>query len=216
MRQDLLVSDQIYHILNKSIAGYTIFNNDIEFLRMLNIMLYYQIECPQICYSRYLKLSQRDQELILLGNRNKQKIVKIIAYCFMPTHFHLILQQIITDGISKYIANIENSYSRYFNIRHKRQGHLWQGKFKNVLVDDDKQLLHLSRYIHLNPVTAGIVSDPADWQYSSYNEYLRHNDNRFCDYNDILTIKPGIYKRFVLSQKDYQRELSIIKKHLTE
>jgi putative transposase len=216
MRQDLLINNGVYHILNKSIAGYTIFNNDIEFSRMLNIIQYYLIENPSVCYSRFIKLSQQDQELILLGNHKKEKIVQIIAYCLMPTHFHLILQQLISNGISRYIANISNSYSRYFNIKHKRQGPLWQGKFKNVLVNDDKQLLHLTRYIHLNPTTAGIVSDPIDWQYSSYNEYLKPNKNNLCNYNDILDIKSGVYQRFVLSQKDYQSKLSIIKKHLLD
>ncbi|EKD56634.1 MAG: hypothetical protein ACD_58C00131G0009 [uncultured bacterium] len=214
MRQDLLVNNEIYHILNKSIAGYTIFNNDIEFSRMLNIIQYYLIENPSVCYSRFIKLSQQDQELILLDNYNRKKIVQIIAYCLMPTHFHLILQQLISNGISKYIANISNGYARYFNVRHKRQGPLWQGKFKNVLVKDDEQLLHLTRYIHLNPTTASIVSDPIDWQYSSYKEYLEPNRNNLCNYHDILDIKPGVYKRFVLSQKDYQKKLSIIKKHL--
>lgn len=216
MRKDILANNECYHILNKSIAGYVIYNDDTDFLRMLNIMRYYQTENPSVCYSRFVQLNMQDQQLILLHNQTKKKIVQIIAYCLMPTHFHLILKQLAEKGISRYTANVSNSYSRYFNVKHNRQGPLWQGKFKNVKIDDDKQLLHLTRYIHLNPTTAGIVTNPFDWHYSSYREYILPIKNNLSDYQSVINIKPGVYKRFVLSQQDYQKKLSIIKKQLLD
>ena len=65
-----------------------------------------------------------------------------------------------------------NSYTRYFNEKIKRKGPLWEGRFKKVLVNSDEQLLHLTRYVHLNPVSAGIVEKPEDWPCSSYREYI--------------------------------------------
>lgn len=216
MRKDILTNNECYHILNKSIAGYIIYNNDADFLRMLNIMQYYQTENPSVCYSRFAQLNMQDQQLILSHNQTKKKIVQIIAYCLMPTHFHLILKQLAEKGISRYIANVSNSYSRYFNAKHNRQGPLWQGKFKNVKIDNDKQLLHLTRYIHLNPTTAEIVTNPLDWQYSSFREYILPIKNNLSDYQSVINIKPGVYKRFVLSQQDFQKKLSIIKKQLLD
>ncbi len=78
----------------------------------------------------------------------------------MPTHIHLILKQLKEDGISAYMSKILNSYTCYFNRRTKRKGPLWESRFKRVEVTSDEQLLHLTRYIHLNPVTAHIVEEP--------------------------------------------------------
>ena len=78
------------------------------------------------------------------------------------------------------MGDILNSYSRYFNTKQKRKGPLWEGRFENVLIKTDEQLLHLTRYIHLNPVTAYLVDQAKDWQASSYNEYLENSDFNEC------------------------------------
>jgi len=104
--------------------------------------------------------------------QNSDLFVKIISYCIMPTHYHLLLEQVKDGGTEKFISKILNSYAKYFNLRHKRSGPLWSSRFKSVGVDDNEQLLHLTRYIHLNPTSAGYVSMPEDWQYSSYVEYI--------------------------------------------
>jgi putative transposase len=102
-----------------------------------------------------------------LQSENEQ-LVEVVAYCIMQTHFHLILKQVTEDGIAKFMGRILNGYSRYFNSLHSRVGPLWTGRFKNVLIRNDEHLLHLTRYIHLNPVSAGLVTKPEDWDYSSY------------------------------------------------
>jgi len=215
MRKDLLVNNNVYHILNKSIAGYVIFNNSTEFERMIQIMQYYLIGNPAVSFSRFNRASVVNQEALLASQSGNKQSVKIIAYCIMPTHFHLILEQIANNGISKYINNISNSYTRYFNLKHNRKGPLWQGRFKSVLVENDNQLLHLTRYLHLNPVTSGIINEPKMWEYSSYIEYLNESTNKICEF-DLISVKPIYYRRFVTSQKTYQRRLSIIKKQLLD
>jgi len=141
------------------------------------------------------------------------KIVRIISYCLMPTHIHLVLQQLQDGGITKFANQILKSHSKYFNVKYKRKGPLWEGRFKSVAVDKDEYLLHLTRYIHLNPVTACFVNKPEEWPYSSFMEYLTTSNKRgICDYNDILDIKAKAYRDFVEDRIDYQRKLSLLKK----
>jgi putative transposase len=150
--------------------------------------------------------------------QEKERLVQIIAYCIMPTHLHLILKQLKENGISTFIGNVLNSYSRYFNTKYRRKGPLWEGKFKNVLVKTDEQLLHLTRYIHLNPSTAFLVDRPEEWLASSYQEYLLkvNNIERICKFEDVLEIEPSSYRKFIEDRISYQRELAVIKEMLLE
>jgi putative transposase len=130
----------------------------------------------------------------------------------MPTHIHLILKQLAPSGISIFVGNVLNSYTRYFNLKHHRKGPLWESKFQNILVKGDEQLLHLTRYIHLNPVTALLTDKPQNWKFSSYNEYLGQTNYPICQYKDLIEFDQNKYKKFVLDRISYQRELAIIKK----
>jgi len=162
-------------------------------------------------YSNFIKLSpecQNEQKNKLMDS---PRIVEIIAYCLMPTHFHLILKQNIDNGITDFMARMQNSYTRYFNTAHKRKGPLWEGHFSNVLIDTDELILHVTRYIHLNPVTAKIVTRPEDWDSSSYKEYLNNGQSEICSFKDIIDIAPSNYKKFVNNQIAYQKELSKIR-----
>jgi len=211
MRKDKLTSGNVYHVFTKSIAQFNIFNNNDEALRMLKTISYYQRINPETKFSKYIILTKKTKtgkERII---QEKEKLIEIIAYCIMPTHIHLILKQLKKNGISKFMNNILNSYSRYFNTKHKRKGPLWETRFKNILVETDEYLLHLTRYVHLNPVTANLVDKPEDWQASSYNEYLLKPDNKICEYSDILDIDPVSYKKFVSDRISYQKELAKIK-----
>ena len=165
MRKDRLAIGETYHIYNKSIAGYTIYNNEEEFLRMLSAIRYYRREKTEISFSRFLRDNETEKEhsenySILQDKRN---LIEIISYCLMPTHLHLILKQLADNGISIFMSTVENSYTRYFNLKHKRKGPLWETRFRSILIKTDEQLLHLTRYIHLNPVTAHLVNEPEKW-----------------------------------------------------
>lgn len=128
----------------------------------------------------------------------------------MPSHFHLVLKQKINNGISNYLYRILKSYSMYFNSKYKRKGTLWDGRFKNILVNNDDQLVHLTRYIHLNPVSSKLVLKPEDWKYSSYNEYITQNKN-ICNKGEYFSMSEDVYKKFVQERKQYQIELEEIK-----
>lgn len=221
IRKEPLVTNEVYHVFNRSIAGFRVFNNDEDFLRMKQLMKYYQIK-NELRFSDFIELKQLQEEgfnnyfnKILINN---DKSVQIIAYCFMPTHIHFILKQLTENGIADYMRKILDSYTRYFNTFHKRNGPLWGGRFKNVLIKNDEQLLHLTRYLHLNSTTAKLVDRPEDWEFSSYKEYLSEvgDDSAVCQFSDILEIKPFSYHKFVNDQIFYQRELAKIKELLID
>ena len=208
----------LYHIFTKSIAGYRIFNHSLDYKRFLLSSKYYQVP-RKVSFSTYIRLNKiENYEIPIEYLTEDEFIVKIITYCLMPTHIHFILQQLKDNGISTFMNNVLNSYSRYFNLKIKRKGPLWEGRFKSVLIESDEQLIHLTRYIHLNPVTAYIVDKPEKWQYSSYQEYCEEikKEEILCNFHNILDIKADSYKRFVEDNISFQRELSKIKKLLIE
>jgi len=206
MLRTSFVTGEMYHVYNKSIAEFVIFNNDTEFLHIKGAVRYYQIENQPIKFSKIdTYVNNAEQKFA------DKKLVEIICYCFMPTHIHLVLRQLMENGISNFMRYVLSSYSHYFNIKHNRKGPLWESSFKKVLVESDSQLLHLTRYIHLNPVTAYIANNPEDWRWSSYREYISDNKEGFCEYDNVLDTIPKEYKKFVEDRISYQRELAKIK-----
>jgi len=205
MDSQSMVTGEVYHIYNKSIAEYKIFNDDFECSRMREVVEYYRDEKPFVRFSRFKERNMHIEQ------SKVKRFTQIICYCIMPTHIHLVLKQLQDRGISVFMSNVLNSYSRYFNIKHKRKGPLWETSFKRVLVENDAQLLHLTRYVHLNPVTAYLVNKPEDWKWSSYGEYVSDYGNVICAFDDVLDIKPEEYKEFVENRISYQRELARIK-----
>ncbi len=212
-RKDMLAQGEVYHVFTKSIAGFKIFNAKSDYERMTKTMLFYSVAKPpfklSFFISRFKDLAIND----FINQQTQERCVQIIAYCFMPTHIHLVLRQLTDLGISKYMNLILKSYAKYFNLKHKRKGPLWEGRFKSVLVENNEQLLHLTRYVHLNPFSAGIITAPDEWFFSSYRQYIGIVDTkeRFCKYTDVIEMSENKYKKFVEEQADYQRTIECIK-----
>ncbi|KKQ74084.1 MAG: hypothetical protein US94_C0014G0002 [Berkelbacteria bacterium GW2011_GWB1_38_5] len=218
IRKDPLKNDYYYHIFSRSIAKFVVFNDADDYSRFVEILNLYHFVEFDYKYSQYNNLSEstKSQKLKKLTKSNLFW-VEIVAFCVMPTHIHLILKQKIDGGISKYIGKVLNSYTRYFNLRHQRKGPLWEARFKSVLVDSDEQILHLTRYIHLNPTSAGLVKNTSDWHFSSYHEYIQTNrKDHICIFKEVIDYSPEQYRKFVLDRKSYQREISLIKNSLID
>jgi REP element-mobilizing transposase RayT len=99
-------------------------------------------------------------------------LLDVLVYCLMPTHYHLAVL-LKTDGLSARVMQpFTVSYTKAVNKQQGRTGPLFQGPFQAVLVDRDEYLVHLSRYIHMNPVAAGLVAHPEEWAFSSYRDYV--------------------------------------------
>ena len=102
----------------------------------------------------------------------RPELAEIVAYCLMPTHYHLLVRLQRADPGKSIMQPFGVSYTKAINRQERRAGPLFQGPFQAKHVDSLPYLLHLTRYIHLNPVKAGLVDDPADWPFSSYLEYV--------------------------------------------
>jgi putative transposase len=205
---------KVYHVITKSIAGFKIFLNAQDYQRMLEILKYYQYN-PKIKYSYYISLDNKSK-VYYDQLKNKEPLVEIIAYCLMPTHIHLVLEEVSERGISEYMRKVLDSYTRYFNRKINRKGPLWEGKFKKINVETNEQLLHLTRYVHLNPSTAGLVNKPEEWEYSSYREYIGLDNYKICSKEKFFAFSNKEYKEFVEDRIGYQKSLALIKSIILE
>jgi len=179
---------------------------------MLEEMKFYSTENPPCKFCVFKSLKGEMEPEIFPKFEPSEKLIDMLAYCLMPTHIHFVLKQLKENGISGFIKIILSSYSSYFNIKYKRKGPLWQGRFKNVRVENDNQLLHLTRYLHLNPVTASLVDTPENWGFSSYKEYLKQikKDEKLCNFSGYFDITPTAYEKFVKDHIGYQKDFSLI------
>ena len=221
-RQTLLATNEIYHVFNRGTGSIPIFKIKKDYLNFINAFSYYQYYPAPIKYSRFKVINSIEKNKIL-NNLAKEKnlLIDIIAYCLMPNHFHLLLKQNKNKGIENFLRLISNSHSNYFNTKYKRKGGLFEGTFKTVLVENDEQLLHLSRYIHLNPYSSFVVKtikNTFEYPYSSLKEYLNSKNNKICRNNIVIDQfkNPLEYKKFVIDQANYQRSLDMIKHQLLE
>lgn len=217
-RKTILATGEIYHVYNRGVEKRPLFLTKWDYQRFLEIVNYYRFtNCPTK-YSFFKALSREDRERILEKlSDTADKWVDILSFCLMPNHIHFLLKQLKDNGISKFMAKITNSFSHFFNIKQDRVGHLFQGNFKAKRIASDEQLIHVSRYIHLNPVTAYlVVFDKLEtYEYSSYPKYISKKSG-FCNTDFILGHfkNKDKYKEFVKDQADYQKQLDNIK-HLT-
>jgi REP element-mobilizing transposase RayT len=124
--------------------------------------------------SSQLIFFEQENYLYFLRQLRKHLIpetVDAIAYCLMPNHYHLLVY-LRAEELSRRMQPFVLSYTKARNKRYGRSGSLFQDPFKAIHVDREEYLVHLSRYIHLNPVEAGLVKRPEDWEFSSYREYV--------------------------------------------
>ncbi len=124
----------------------------------------------------------------------------IIAYCLMPNHYHFLLRQDAEQPLSRFINVLFNAYVQAINREQGRRGTLFEGRFRHVQVDRNEYASQLCRYIHLNPVKAGIVTHPEDWPYSNYRDWLGLRPGTLKDEAFIREFwaTPESYRRFVL------------------
>lgn len=142
--------------------------------------------------------------------------IRLLCYALIPNHVHLLVQQTSDQNPSNFMHNLKTSYVVYFNSKYKKKGHLFEGRYKYVEITTNEYLVHLSRYIHLNPSSAGLVEKPEGYVWTSYKHYLGLEKSSFVDESTILTYfskkdKVADYKEFVESRINYQKEISVQK-----
>lgn len=136
------------------------------------------------------------------GSRRKPLPVgsfTILAYCLMPNHFHLLVRQNLNTPISELIKKVCTGYSKYFNKKYERVGHVFQDQYKAVVISNDGYLKWVSAYIHQNPKIGGLVEDLKDYPWSSYLDYMSLRKGKLCSKDLILGMFASTekYKEFV-------------------
>ena len=200
--QTIFANQQIYHIFNRGVEKRTTFLDKRCYQRFMETMDYYRVKNPPV------RFSYKDRPSLINTNKNDSPLVEILSFCLMPNHFHLLLRQVEEKGITTFLNKLSNSYTKYFNTKYKRVGPLFQGSFKAVRIEDDEQLLHVSRYIHLNPYVGYLVKNLRTYPYSSYREFLDLAKG-FCKKDVILDYfeSPAHYETFVLNHADYAKSI---------
>lgn len=212
-----MATGEYYHLFNRGNAYQPIFLNIRDYRRFLTTLDYYRYFSPPLRLSKYLLMGKEQREKIIASLGQKGDfMVEIICLCLIPNHFHLLLKQSEEKGISRFMSLLQNSYTKYFNVKRKRVGSIFQGQFKAVRVETDEQLIHLSRYIHLNPYSSFLVKSTEElktYPWSSFSDYLGKNQYSFLKKKLISDFFKSSedYQKFVFNQADYQRRLGEIK-----
>lgn len=161
------VENSFYHIYNRGVAKQVIFPDTQDYKVFLKY-LKDALSKPQVRKTTF-SLRGRSFQAILRPLRNFEKEITLMAFCLMPNHFHFLIKQKGKKSLEGFMRSLITRYAQYFNKKYDRVGPVFQGRYKAVLITKDDYLLHLTRYIHLNPMehTRNILG-----AYSSYPEYL--------------------------------------------
>lgn len=156
--------------------------------------------------------------LRLIKANAKKCSTSIVAYCLMPNHYHLLLFQQEGGSISKTLQTTINSYVQAVNKKYDFSGSLFESKAKSILVETDRYVVHLARYIHLNPVKARLVLRPDEWMYSDYSRWVGTNNlsdgfkpsDRFVALRDSYFGGGDNYRKFV-EEYDHKTDVNLSK-----
>ena len=200
-----------YHIVNRGVEKRNVFLADKDYVRFIhNFVDFNTIESMgDISYYK------RRQKLDI--GCPTQKLVHILCWALLPNHSHLLINNIINDGVSKFSRKIFGGYTKHFNEQHDRSGVLFQGKSKIIRIEDDAHLLHLPFYIHLNPLnifqpkwkSEGIKNIKKamefleNYRWSNYRDIVGTGDGEFMN----LTDKELFFEVFETNEKRYRRDL---------
>ena len=202
MRKIRIAPGEYYHVLNRGVNKQTIFHDANDYTRFLFLILYFQspITFANIirCVQYFVQHSVLNIEAGDLKEIIKKRTVELVSFCFMPNHFHLIIKEVDEGGIAAYMQRVLNSYTKYYNTKYEKSGHLFQGPYKAVHVGDDRQLLYLSTYVHRNPRELSKWKNREhQYPWSSYQDFV--TENRWGE-----LIQPDIVSGRFKQKSDYK------------
>ncbi|MFA6514665.1 MAG: transposase [Candidatus Paceibacterota bacterium] len=192
IRKSKFATNEIYHIYNRGVDKRNIFINERDNFRFIHDMYEFNDKNPSININNLISRHQSQSKLLEVGlptiikNKRKEPIVEILAYCLMDNHFHMLIRQKEENGITNFMRKLGTGYTNYFNQKYKRNGALFQGKFKSIHIENDAHFMYLPIYIHLNPLDFefkewrnGKISDPEkalefllNYRWSSLLDYI--------------------------------------------
>lgn len=206
------VEDAYYHIYNRGVEKRTIFQDHQDYSVFISYLKDYLLPKDEKLLMDKFNLrtttpAEKEKISKLLQMNNFAGEINLIAYCLMPNHFHFLVKQKNADSIDKFMNSAATRYVMYFNRKYNRVGPLYQGTYKAVLVESDKQLLYLTRYIHKQAVSRASLSGGG--QPSSYPIYIGNQSSEWVNSEPILDFfsqgNPKLsYKSFVEEAEDIE------------
>jgi putative transposase len=199
------VQNGYYHIYNRGVEKRNIFIDEQDYKVFLGYLKEYLSPPPKNdkIEKKSFILQGRTFKGVPRIPKNHYDRVELLCYCLMPNHWHMLIKQLSQKPISEFVRSLMTRYSMYFNKKYDRVGALFQGKYKAVLVNDEPYLLHLSRYIHLNPLE---ISESLESAYSSYSDYLKSRHTQWLKPDIILdqfNNKVGIEFKKINNYRDF-------------
>lgn len=220
---------QIYHIFNRGVEKREVFLENSDRIRFIHDIYEFNDTNPALPFARRVEKTDK-------VNKEREKIVMVQAFCLMPNHYHLVCEEIEEMGTSLFMKKLQGGYARAFNEKYKRNGYLFQGRYKHILITTDRQLLQVVCYIHANPLelwksnwkekrlTKKDIDDALNflqnYRWSSHLDYL--GNKNFSSVVDREFIKGvfeeyGCYETFFKSWLEFfGRDSNEIKEHIFE
>jgi putative transposase len=193
-------NDHIYHVFNRGVEKRDIFLDDQDHYRFIHNLFEMNDENP-VTNSRYYfdpEILNREAGPIRKKGDPRKRLVDIFVFTLMPNHYHLLLRQKKSNGITRFIQKVCTGYTMYFNQKYQRVGGLFQGRFKAVMVDQQEHFYYLPHYIHINPLSLMEKGQPSG-QKARLKSLINYRWNSFSDYVGVKNF-PSVTKRnFILS-----------------
>ena len=178
MRKIKIAPGEYYHVYNRGMDKKRIFLDESDYIRFIFCLLYFQSDITFNNLGYYVSSFKKKKKFNLSSDTISKIIskrsVELVNFVLMPNHFHISILEVKEKGIALYMQRVLNSYTKYFNTKYKRSGHLFQGPYQAVHVEDNEQLLYLSAYVHKNPRKIQRINgnkELLNYFWSSYQDY---------------------------------------------
>lgn len=194
---------ELFHVYNRGVDKRAIFLERADYIRFYESLDLFNNTQPVVNLS-FARLQKKKQ---------KEKLVDVVAYCLLPNHFHFILRQRTENGIGEFMKRVSGGYTSYFNEKSARNGALFQGIYKRVLIDTNKQFTYLFAYVNEN-YTVHHLTEPGDVMYTSSHHYSGQVQSKLL----VSTAKNRAYDKAVgvaLARQIYQQR-QVLKHSLLE
>jgi len=223
-RKEKICAGEHYHLYNRGVRREPIFLEDADRIRFLFLLLYCQLPLPLSNNDYHAQLFEKHGSFYLHAHRGEiekalaMRTVELKCFVMMQNHFHLVVRARDEGGISKYLQRVQNAYTKYFNIKHKKEGHLFQGPFRAIRVGES-ELRPLSAYLHRNPrELREWRGKESDYTFSSFPDYAKQNRwGALLMTADVLRGESSeTYRKFVEGSSAKSIEQELREEHLIE
>ena len=199
------VNDHIYHVFNRGVDKRDVFLDDEDYGRFIHDLFEFNDEAPALNVKYHFAINTMRDEL-------RDLLVDVMLFTLMPNHFHLLIRQRSDGGIVKFMRKLGTGYTNYFNRKNDREGGLFQGRFKAVLISSDEQFQYIPQYIHLNPLKLNYGSSTSiNWR-SKIKFLEEYKWSSFPDYIGKQNFPSVTHREFLLKifggEKSYRRHVT--------